>query len=142
MRSALPLLAAASFALTAGRASAGRGGWRMTRLARIGVTWGLALAVAACGRNPVLGEWELDRGDNPPGTVLAADAAELATLRFERGKIDAGGTVIPVKYEIEGDVVRAVRDDGRGEHRVEVLPDGRLRVELPIGVAAIYRPAG
>jgi hypothetical protein len=114
----------------------------MRRIVRAGAAGCLALALLACGRNPVLGDWELDRSDNARGTILAVDAAELATLRFESGELDAGGTRIPVKYEVEGDVVRAVRGDGRGEHRVQVLPDGRLRVELPIGVAAIYRPAG
>jgi hypothetical protein len=47
-----------------------------------------------------------------------------------------------VTWEVEGDVARAVRRDGRGEHRIEALPDGRIRVELPIGVSAVYRRAG
>ena len=47
-----------------------------------------------------------------------------------------------MSYAVEGDVVRVVRGDGRGEHRVEVLPDGRLRIELPIGVTAVYKRAG
>jgi len=112
--------------------------------ARSAAALGLAalLAVAACGRNPALGDWEVDRDDNAPGTLLAVDAAEIATLRFTGDAIDAGGTLIAVSYEIEGDVVRAVRSDGRGEHRLEALPDGRLRVELPIGLAAVYRRAG
>jgi hypothetical protein len=38
--------------------------------------------------------------------------------------------------------VRFVREDGRGEHAIELLPDGRIRVELPIGVRAVYRRAG
>lgn len=118
----------------------------MARAARtiafVGVGVALAFLAGACGRNPVLGDWALDRGDNRRGTLIAVEAAELATLRFTSSAIDAGGTLIPVRYEIEGDVVRAVREDGRGEHRVEVLSDGRLRVELPIGVAAIYKPAG
>ena len=38
--------------------------------------------------------------------------------------------------------VRALRGDGHGEHVIEVLPDGRIRVELPNGVAAVYRRAG
>jgi len=116
----------------------------MPRVARSAAAFWLAvlLAASACGRNPILGDWELDRDDNAPGTLLAADAAELSTLRFTSAAIDAGGTLIAVRYEIEGDVVRAVRADGRGEHRVEVLSDGRLRVALPIGVDAIYEPAG
>lgn len=101
----------------------------------------LLLLAAACGRNPVLGAWEIDRDDNARGVLLAVDAAELATLRFESGAIAAPGVEIPVSYVVEDDVVRVVRGDGRGEHRVEVLPDGRLRVDLPIGVTAVYRPA-
>ena len=73
-----------------------------------------ALLALGCGRNPVLGEWEIDRVDNARG----------------------------VEYVVEEAVVRVVRGDGRGEHGVEVLADGRIRVELPIGVAAVYRRAG
>jgi hypothetical protein len=50
-------------------------------------------------------------------------------------------TEIPVGYVVERDVVRVVRSDGRGEHRVELLRDGRIRAELPIAVTAVYRPA-
>ena len=40
---------------------------------------GLALLVA-CSRNPVLGDWEIDRGQSSLGAVLAAEAADLAAL--------------------------------------------------------------
>jgi hypothetical protein len=101
----------------------------------------MAFLVAACGRNPVLGDWEIDRDDNGRGVLLAVEAAELTTLRFESASIASPGTEIPVSYVVEGDVVRVVRGDGRGEHRVEVMADGRIRVELPIGVTAVYRRA-
>jgi hypothetical protein len=102
--------------------------------------WLLAAAwLLGCGRNPVLGDWEIDRDDNTRGALLAVEAAELETLRFESGRITSPGTEIPVEYVVEEDVVRVVRGDGRGEHRVERLPDGRIRVELPIGFAAVYR---
>jgi hypothetical protein len=102
----------------------------------------LALAAAACGRNPILGDWEIDRAESSRRAVLAAEAADLATLSFESGAIVARDTEIPVHYAVEGDVVRAVRGDLRGEHRIDVLPDGRIRVALPIGVSAVYRRAG
>jgi hypothetical protein len=35
-----------------------------------------------------------------------------------------------------------VRADGRGEHRVEVIGEDHIRVELPIGVSAVYKRAG
>ena len=98
----------------------------------------LLLAVA-CGRNPLLGDWEIDRADNARSVLVAVEAADLATLHFERGSIVAPGREIPVSYVTEDDVVRVMRADGRGEHRIEVLPDGRIRVELPIGVTAVYR---
>jgi hypothetical protein len=100
------------------------------------------LAAAACGRNPVLGDWELDRGETPRGAVLAVEATDLATLSLRGDAIVAKGTEIPVTWTLEGQVARAVRGDGRGEHHVELLADGRLRVELPIGVTAVYRRAG
>jgi hypothetical protein len=65
----------------------------------------------------------------------------METLRFEAAAVASPGTEIPVSYVVEGDVVRVVRGDGRGEHRIELLPDGRIRVELPIGVRAVYRRA-
>ena len=102
----------------------------------------LALLLAACSRNPVLGDWEIDRGENASGVLLAADATELATLRFESDSVVAPGVEIPVSYAQEGEIVRVIRGDGRGEHRVELLADGRIRVELPIGVTAVYRRAG
>lgn len=102
----------------------------------------VAFAAAACGRNPVLGQWEIDPAENPRSAVLAADAAEMAELTFRRDVIASGGTEIGVSWVVEEGRVRAVRKDGRGEHRVELLPDGRIRVELPIGVTAVYRRAG
>jgi len=101
------------------------------------------LFAAACSRsNPVLGDWELDSDETSQGAVLAAEAAELTTLRFASDSVDVPGIEIPVSYVVEGDLVRVVRGDGRGEHRVEVMPDGRIRVELPIGVTAVFRRAG
>jgi hypothetical protein len=100
---------------------------------------GIALA---CSRNPVLGDWEIDPDDNARGVLLAVEATELQTLRFEADGIASRRAEIPVSYVLEEQVVRVVRGDGRGEHRVEVLPDGRIRVELPIGVTAVYRRAG
>ena len=43
---------------------------------------------------------------------------------------------------VEGDRVRLIREDGRGEHLVELLPEERIRVELPIRASAVYRRAG
>jgi hypothetical protein len=99
----------------------------------------LAAAAVACSRNPLSGDWEIDPAENSRGVLSAVEAAELSTLRFESDSIAAPGREIPVSYEKEDDVVRVVRGDGRGEHRVEMLPDGKIRVELPIGVAAVYR---
>ncbi len=101
----------------------------------------IALLAAACQRNPVLGDWEIDPDDNARGVLLAVEATELETLAFESEAIASPGTAIAVSYVVEGDVVRVVRGDGRGEHRVELLDDGRIRVELPIGVTAVYRRA-
>lgn len=114
----------------------------MTRVRLSACLAAVALLAAACGRNPLLGDWELDRDETSRGAVLAAEAAELTTLRFASDSIDVPGTVIPVSYVVEGDVVRVVRGDGRGEHRVEVMPGGRIRVELPIGVTGVFRRAG
>jgi hypothetical protein len=106
---------------------------------RLAACAAFALLLAACGRNPVLGDWEVDRDANTRGVLLAVDAAEIATLRFEADAVAAPGAEIPASYVEEEGVVRVVRGDGRGEHRVELLPDGRIRVELPIGVTAVYR---
>jgi hypothetical protein len=112
------------------------GGWRAACLLAA------ALAAAACGRNPILGDWEVDRDETTRGAVLAVEATDLVTLSFEADAVVSPGTKIPVRYVVEDDVVRVVRGDGRGEHRVEVLPEGRLQVELPIGVTAVYKRVG
>lgn len=102
-----------------------------------------ALLAAGCGQsNPLLGDWEIDRDDNRRGVLLAVEASELEALAFESDAVESPGTTIPVSYVVEEPVVRVVRGDGRGEHRVELLEDGRIRVDLPIGVTAVYRPAG
>jgi hypothetical protein len=108
----------------------------------VGLLLAAAVAAVACGRNPILGEWELDRDATTQGAVLAVEVTDLATLRFEGDAIVSPGTRIPVTYVVKGDVIRVVRGDGRGEHRVELLPDGRLQAGLPIGVTAVYRRAG
>jgi hypothetical protein len=96
---------------------------------------------AACSRDsaPLLGDWEIDPSLNDRGVLLAVEAAEMGTLRFERSSISSPRTAIPVSYLREDDLVRVVREDGRGEHAVHLLPDETIRVELPIGVEAIYR---
>jgi len=99
----------------------------------------VALVAVGCGRNPIEGDWEIDRDDNSRGVLLAVDAAEIGTLGFESHAVELPGSKIGVRYIVEDGVVRVVRDDGRGEHRVELLSDGRIRVELPIGVTAVYR---
>jgi len=105
----------------------------------------VALAVSVwllggCGRsNPVLGDWELDRSETPQGTVLVVQAAGLETLSFDRGGARSGDTEIPGDWVVEESQARLVRKDGRGEHVVEMLPDDRIRVELPVGVSAVYR---
>jgi hypothetical protein len=102
------------------------------------------LATTACGRaggNPVLGDWELDRGATGASAVVAAETTDLIRITFRGDAIAAGDTVIPVTWIVEGERVRAVRGDGRGEHAIERLPDGRIQVELPIGVTAVYREA-
>jgi hypothetical protein len=116
----------------------------MRLVARTAALAGVAAALfaLACSRNPVLGEWEIDGTASSRGAVLAAEAADLASPSLRSDAIVAKDTVIPVAWTVEGSVARAVRGDGRGEHRVELLPDGRLRVELPIGVTAVYRRAG
>jgi hypothetical protein len=112
-------------------------------MSRVPVIIAAILFAVACGQsNPALGDWEIDRDETSRGALLAAEATELTALRFESASIAAPGIEIPVSYVVEGDVVRVVRGDGRGEHRVEVLPGGRIRVELPIGVTAVYQRAG
>lgn len=101
-----------------------------------------ALAATACDRiggNPVLGDWIVDRDQNRAGTVIAVEATDLAELSFRSGSIVAEDTEIPVTWAVEEHRVRAIRGDGRGEHGIDVLPDQRIRVELPIGVTAVYR---
>jgi hypothetical protein len=102
----------------------------------------VALLFSACGGNPILGDWEVDRDDNPRSVLLAVDATDLDTLGFSEDAVVSPGTSIPVRYVVEENVVRVIRSDGRGQHRVDLLPDGRIRAELPIGVTAVYRPAG
>ena len=100
----------------------------------------LLLVLAGCGRsNPVLGDWEVDRSETPLGAVLAIQAAQLEKLSFDRGGVTSGETRIPGEWIVEEGRVRLVREDGRGEHAIQVLSDDRIRVELPIGVTAFYR---
>jgi hypothetical protein len=103
----------------------------------------LLFALASCGRsNPVLGDWEVDRSENERGAVLAVEAAGLETLSFDGAGARSGDTVIPGEWIVEEGRVRLLREDGRGEHAIDVLADDRIRVELPIGVAAVYRRSG
>ena len=102
---------------TGGREVRGR------RAAALAVALGLALA---CGpTNPVQGDWELDRSETTPGAVAAVQVTDLAKLRFDRDGATAGDTAIPGTWVVEEGVVRLVRADGRGEHRI-VAPVRRL----------------
>jgi hypothetical protein len=98
------------------------------------------LALAGCGRsNPVLGEWEIDRQENDRGTLLAVEATGLETLSFDGDGAASGETEIPGEWIVEEGRVRLVREDGRGEHEIEVVSEDQIRVALPIGVTATYR---
>jgi len=102
----------------------------------------LLAAQVACGRsNPVLGHWEVDPQETERSALVAVQATDLSTLAFDRNGATAGDTEIAGTWVVEETVVRLVRADGRGEHRIEVLPDDRIRVELPIGVTAVYKRA-
>jgi hypothetical protein len=102
----------------------------------------VVLVTVACGQNPVLGDWSIDRQESERGAVTAAELTDLSTLTFRSDAIVANDSVIPVSYVVEGDRIRLIREDGRGEHLIELLPDGRIRVELPIRVSAVYRRVG
>jgi hypothetical protein len=102
----------------------------------------LCLALACGPANPVDGDWELDRGETGTGAVAAVVATDLATLHFDRDGATSGDTKIPGTWVVEEGVVRLVRADGRGEHRIVVRSEDRIEVELPIGVTAVYRRAG
>ena len=103
----------------------------------------LLLLLSGCGRsNPVLGDWEVDRSETELGAVLAIQAAELEKLSFDRGGATSGETRIPGEWIVEEGRVRLVREDGRGEHAIDVISEDQIRVELPIGVSAFYRRAG
>lgn len=102
----------------------------------------VALAAAACGQNPVLGDWEIDPAESERGAVTAAEATGLSMLTLRADAIVTEDIEIPVSYIVERDRVVLVREDGLGEHAIELLPDDRIRIELPIRVSAVYRRAG
>jgi hypothetical protein len=100
------------------------------------------LALAACGpSNPVLGDWEVDAQETSSGALVAVEATQLEQISFTGAAVVAGDTEIPGSWVVEEGRVRFVREDGRGEHLVELLPEDRIRIELPIGVSAVYRRA-
>ena len=101
----------------------------------------VVLVAAACGQNPVLGDWEIDPAQTGRAAILAAEATDLAEVSFRRDAIAGEGVEIPVSYVVEEGRVRVIREDGRGEHLIDLLQDGKIRVELPIGVVAVYRKA-
>lgn len=115
---------------------------RVARGVAIAAAAWIAAACDGAGRNPVLGDWVIDRDQTRDGAVIAAEVTDLAEISLRRESIAAKDTEIPVSWIVEDGRVRAVRGDGRGEHAIEVLPEGRIRVELPIGVTAVYRRKG
>ena len=66
------------------------------------------LLVSACGRNPVLGDWEVDRQETERGAVLAVEAAGLETLSFDGGGASSGDTRIPGDWIVEEERVRSL----------------------------------
>ena len=87
----------------------------------------------------MLGDWEVDRSETGPGAVLAVQAAGLETLSFDGDGARSGDTEIRGEWIVEEGRVRLVREDGNGEHPIEVLSEDRIRVDLPIGITATYR---
>ena len=72
---------------------------------------GLAVALiilAACSRNPVLGEWELDAGETDAGAVLAVQAAGMERLSFTRSGVTTARRRSRGDYVVEEGRVRFV----------------------------------
>jgi len=117
---------------------------------KVAAAWPFVLAAllfvaTACSEgtdNPVLGAWVVDPGQTGRGAVRATETTGMDALTFRPGAIASNESEIAVSYVVEEDRVRAVREDGRGEHLIELLPEERIRVALPIGVTAVYRKAG
>jgi len=104
------------------------------------------LVAMACSdevtKNPVLGAWVVDPGQTGRGAIRATETTGMDSLTFRPEAIASKESEIAVRYVVEEGRVRAVREDGRGEHLIELLPDERIRIALPIGVTAVYRKAG
>jgi len=111
----------------------------MGRLLAFALAVGLS-ALAGCGRsNPVLGGWELDRQETALGAVLAVQRPVSRRSPSTATAPRAARPRSPANGSLEEGRVRLVREDGRGDHAIEVLSEDQIRVELPIGVTAYYR---
>jgi len=100
----------------------------------------LATALAACSEpNPILGVWVVDPDASSTGAEAAAGVAGLRQLEFREDKLVIGAEAIDVRYEIDGQRVIVTRTpEGRGDVYT-FTDDGRMEMELPMGITVVYR---
>lgn len=89
--------------------------WNATRRVVL-VTLAIGTVCMACGQqNPILGSWELDeeRSDEM-GRMAAGMLLGSGSLEFSDDRVSFGGQAQAVTYEIQGETITMMTNQGQG----------------------------
>lgn len=84
----------------------------------------VAFGVSACGRNPLLGKWEVVQ---PKDLSLPLASTLIGRIEFRKDALVSNGVVIKCKYTVDGDRVTVSVESGPGPGEVYEI-DGRRRM--------------
>ena len=101
----------------------------------------LSLAVACSTGNPIIGRWKVDDKESLSGVGAGLGLVGMDEIEFRADKMIMGSVVLEVSYEVDEDrVIVTNKKAGHGQV-FRILDEDRIKFEVPMGLAIVYRRA-
>lgn len=97
--------------------------------------------LSGCGRNPLLGRWEIDNQVSNVKSSFMGMPLPFAVLEFKKDSVIIGNAnSVEVTYKIDGDQVTvAGKQTGQGEIYQIIENGARMKREIPGAGTVIYK---
>lgn len=97
--------------------------------------------LTGCGRNPILGRWEIDNQVSPVKSTMMGIPMPFAVMEFKKDSVIIGNAnSVEVTYKIDGDQITvAAKQTGQGEIYHIIDNGARLKKEISGAGTIIYK---